>query len=71
MQLFSSMSSPSFLLANDSNHSLLHSLLEAMNAILEHQYKSESSLALQATKLELVHELTPRLQKTLPLYLRY
>ncbi|PKS07941.1 hypothetical protein jhhlp_006553 [Lomentospora prolificans] len=39
MQLFSSMSSPSFLLANDSNHSLLRSLLEAMNAIIEHQYK--------------------------------
>lgn len=32
------MSSPSFLLANESNHSLLHSLLEALNAIIEHQY---------------------------------
>lgn len=41
MQLFSSMSSPSFLLANDSNHDLLTSLLESMNAIIEHQYKSE------------------------------
>ena len=40
-QLFSSMSSPSFLLANETNHSLLRSLLEAMNAIIEHQYKSE------------------------------
>jgi hypothetical protein len=41
LQLFSSMSSPSFLLANDSNHDLLHSLLESMNAIIEHQYISK------------------------------
>ena len=41
MQLYSSMSSPSFLLANDSNHDLLRALLEAMNSILEHQYKSK------------------------------
>lgn len=39
IQLFNSMSSPSFLLANDSNHVLLSSLLESMNAILEHQYE--------------------------------
>ncbi|KUI71350.1 hypothetical protein VM1G_07182 [Cytospora mali] len=39
MQLFNSMSSPSFLLANDTNHSLLRSLLESMNSILEHPYK--------------------------------
>ncbi|KAI0408205.1 high-temperature-induced dauer-formation protein-domain-containing protein [Xylaria palmicola] len=39
IQLFNSMSSPSFLLANDSNHVLLSSLLESMNAIIEHQYK--------------------------------
>ncbi|KXJ93123.1 high-temperature-induced dauer-formation protein [Microdochium bolleyi] len=38
MQLYSSMSSPSFLLANDSNHDLLRSLLESMNAIVEHKY---------------------------------
>ena len=38
MQLFVSMSTPSFLLANETNHTLLHSLLEAMNSILEHQY---------------------------------
>lgn len=43
LQLFSSMSSPSFLLANEENHILLRSLLEAMNAIIEHQYKSESA----------------------------
>ncbi|KAI0005164.1 high-temperature-induced dauer-formation protein-domain-containing protein [Xylariaceae sp. FL0662B] len=39
IQLFNSMSSPSFLLANESNHDLLRSLLESMNAIIEHQYK--------------------------------
>ncbi|KAK4127638.1 hypothetical protein N657DRAFT_631423 [Parathielavia appendiculata] len=37
MQLFNSMSSPSFLLANETNHGLLRSLLEAINAIIEHQ----------------------------------
>ena len=42
MQLFNSMSSPSFLLANETNHSLLRSLLDAINAIVEHQYSSES-----------------------------
>lgn len=41
MQLFNSMSSPSFLLSNDTNHNLLRSLLESMNSILEHQLKSE------------------------------
>lgn len=39
MQLFNSMSSPSFLLANETNHDLLSSLLESMNSIVEHQYK--------------------------------
>lgn len=42
LQLFSSMSSPGFLLANESNHDLLRSLLESMNAIIEHQYSSKS-----------------------------
>ena len=41
LQLFTSMSSPGFLLANDSNHDLLHSLLESMNSIIEHQYISQ------------------------------
>lgn len=41
VHLFSWMSSPSFLLANESNHVLLNSLLEAINAILEHQYECE------------------------------
>ncbi|KAB2578183.1 Ubp5-interacting protein [Lasiodiplodia theobromae] len=44
IQLFISMSSPSFLLANESNHSLLHSLLEALNAIIEHQYPANPNL---------------------------
>ncbi|KAJ3571013.1 hypothetical protein NPX13_g5526 [Xylaria arbuscula] len=39
LQLFNSMSSPSFLLANDSNHVLLNSLLASLNAIIEHQYE--------------------------------
>jgi hypothetical protein len=43
LQLFASMSSPSFLFANESNHTLLQSLLEALNAIVEHQYRSTSS----------------------------
>lgn len=47
MQLFSSMSSPSFLLANETNHSLLRSLLEAINAIVEHQYSSKPSAQTQ------------------------
>jgi hypothetical protein len=40
MQLFNSMSSPSFLLANETNHDLLRSLLEAINAVIEHRYQS-------------------------------
>jgi hypothetical protein len=42
LQLFNSMSSPSFLLANDTNHELLRSLMESMNSAVEHQYKSKS-----------------------------
>ncbi|KAL8731823.1 MAG: hypothetical protein Q9181_004155 [Wetmoreana brouardii] len=38
IQLFVSMSAPSFLLANESNYALMQSLLESMNAIIEHQY---------------------------------
>ena len=33
------MSSPSFLLANENNHTLLQSLLEVLNAMVEHQYQ--------------------------------
>ena len=34
------MSSPGFLLANDTNHTLLQSILESLNTIVEHQYTS-------------------------------
>ncbi|KAF2685360.1 hypothetical protein K458DRAFT_417422 [Lentithecium fluviatile CBS 122367] len=44
LQLFASMSSPSFLFANESNHTLLQSLLEALNAIVEHQYRNNPYL---------------------------
>ncbi|KAF2113853.1 high-temperature-induced dauer-formation protein-domain-containing protein [Lophiotrema nucula] len=44
LQLFASMSSPSFLFANESNHTLLQSLLEALNAMIEHQYQNNPNL---------------------------
>lgn len=44
LQLFASMSTPSFLLANDINHNLLQSLLEAINTIIEHEYGSNANL---------------------------
>ncbi|UZP44224.1 hypothetical protein NXS19_012036 [Fusarium pseudograminearum] len=44
MQLFSSMSSPSFLLSNETNHTLLHSLLESINSILENKYRKNPEL---------------------------
>lgn len=44
MQLLATMSSPSFLLANETNHTLLQSLLEAINSTIEHQYKSNPNL---------------------------
>lgn len=43
LHLFALMSAPSFLFANESNHTLLQSLLESMNAIIEHQYSSQST----------------------------
>ncbi|KAI9747794.1 MAG: hypothetical protein M1815_003902 [Lichina confinis] len=46
MQLFSSTSSPSFLLANETNHKVLSSLLEAINAIIEHQYSGNTTFVL-------------------------
>lgn len=51
LQLFASMSSPSFLLANDNNHTLLHSLLEAINAMVEHQYQRKEFLAIGSMTL--------------------
>lgn len=50
MHLFSRMSSPSFLLANDTNHTLLKSLLESINAIVEHKYKENPQLVLAILK---------------------
>ena len=44
LQLFASMSAPGFLLANESNHHLLQSLLESINAIVEHQYTQNPNL---------------------------
>ncbi|KAI1964000.1 hypothetical protein LOZ58_001861 [Ophidiomyces ophidiicola] len=44
LQLFTSMSSPSFLLANETNHTLLASLLKFINTIIEHQYNKNPYL---------------------------
>ena len=44
MQLFASMSSPSFLLANETNHDLLHSLLDSINAVIENNYRKNPEL---------------------------
>ena len=44
LQLFASMSAPSFLLANETNHSLLQSLMESINATVEHQYTDNPNL---------------------------
>ncbi|KAM4056286.1 high-temperature-induced dauer-formation protein [Hirsutella rhossiliensis] len=50
MHLFSSMSSPSFLLANETNHTLLHSLLESINGTVEHKYRENPELILAIVK---------------------
>ncbi|KAJ5113926.1 hypothetical protein N7456_002460 [Penicillium angulare] len=44
IQLFTSMSAPSFLLANETNHTLLASVLDFINAILEHNFKENPYL---------------------------
>lgn len=49
MNIFVSLSQPSFLLANENNHALLFSLLDAMNAILEHQYTGMYPIELAAS----------------------
>lgn len=54
LQLFASMSAPSFLLANETNYALLQSLLESMNAIVEHQYRSKSHNPLSSGSPELI-----------------
>jgi hypothetical protein len=50
MQLFTSMSSPSFLFANEGNHALLHSLLESISSIIEHKYRRNPELVLTVVK---------------------
>lgn len=55
IQLFASMSSPSFLLAKESNHQLISSLLEFINTVTEHQFTSKLS---PTSYQELVLELT-------------
>ncbi|EFR00905.1 hypothetical protein MGYG_03908 [Nannizzia gypsea CBS 118893] len=44
LQLFVSMSAPSFLLANETNHLLLSSLLEFINTVIEHQFSKNAYL---------------------------
>lgn len=44
VQLLSSMSAPSFLLANETNHTLLKALLESISTMIEHQYESNANL---------------------------
>ncbi|KAL4787828.1 high-temperature-induced dauer-formation protein-domain-containing protein [Aspergillus varians] len=62
LQLFTSMSAPSFLLANDSNHVLLASVLESINSILEHKFTKNSLLVYAILKyrkrFEAVREFT-------------
>ena len=41
LHLYATMSAPSFLLANETNHTLLQSILESINAVIEHQYTSK------------------------------
>ncbi|KAF4584470.1 high-temperature-induced dauer-formation protein [Ophiocordyceps camponoti-floridani] len=50
MLLFSSMSSPSFLLANETNHTLLDSLLESINSIIENKYRENPEMMLAIVK---------------------
>ncbi|KAG6011550.1 hypothetical protein E4U54_008028 [Claviceps lovelessii] len=50
MHLFSSMSSPSFLLANETNYQLLHSLMESISAIIDNKYRRNPELLLAIVK---------------------
>ncbi|KAL2866262.1 Hid1 family protein [Aspergillus lucknowensis] len=62
LQLFSSMSAPSFLLANETNHTLLASVLSSINAILEHKFTKNPLLVYAILKyrkrFEAVREFT-------------
>lgn len=50
MHLFSSMSSPSFLLANETNHRLLHSLMESVSSIIDNNYRRNPELMIAIVK---------------------
>ncbi|KAG6041125.1 hypothetical protein E4U41_005928 [Claviceps citrina] len=50
MHLFSSMSSPSFLLANETNYQLLHSLMESISSIIDNKYRQNPELVLAIVK---------------------
>lgn len=50
LQLYVRMSSPSFLLANESNHQLLSALLQSINAIIEHKYDKNQELVANILK---------------------
>lgn len=50
MQLYASMSSPSFLLAQETNHALLTSLLDSFNAIIEHKYSENTRFLMAVLK---------------------
>ncbi|KAG6066836.1 hypothetical protein E4U32_005202 [Claviceps aff. humidiphila group G2b] len=50
MHLFSSMSSPSFLFANETNHQLLYSLMESISAIIDNRYRQNPQLLLAIVK---------------------
>lgn len=62
IQLFSQMSAPSFLLANETNHTLLASLLDFINAIVEYNFKENPYLVYAILKhkqrFEAVREFT-------------
>ncbi|KAL4745148.1 high-temperature-induced dauer-formation protein-domain-containing protein [Aspergillus terricola var. indicus] len=46
LRLFTSMSEPSFLLANGLTHALLASVLKSVNAVLEHKFTIESTTSI-------------------------
>ncbi|RMJ24394.1 hypothetical protein PHISP_04732 [Aspergillus sp. HF37] len=50
LQLFSSTAAPSFLLANETNHTLLSSVLDSINTILEHQFTKNPFLVYAVLK---------------------
>lgn len=61
LQLFASMSSPSFLFANENNHTLLQSLLEVLNAMVEHQYQRTDELQIKSSLLLTISTDNPNL----------